>query len=91
MTIYTPTLHRKADRSYVLLEPFNIGALRAYLESRGAKHFSPKPGDLYKHRWTIDTQAGRSVVTLFPSGVLTCLGPAVAILEELVECGEVAL
>lgn len=88
--MHTPTLHKRGDRSYVLLEPFNIGSLRAYLESRGATHFSPKPGDLYKHRWTVDVGAGRSVITLFPSGGITCLGPAVALLDELVECGEVA-
>lgn len=92
MATYTPHLHRRADRSYSLVEPFNVGALRSYLESRGGKHMLPKPGDLYLHRWTFDTKAGRTVVALFPSGNITCLGPSVAILDELVECGnEVAL
>ena len=92
MTVYTPHLHKRADRSYSLVEPHNVGALRQYLESRGARHMTPKPGDLYTHRWTIDTPAGRTIVSLFPSGNLVCLGPSVAILDELVECGnEVAL
>lgn len=90
--MHTPTLHRRADRSYVLLEPFNIGAFRSYVESIGGRYVHPKPGDLFKHRWLIDTRAGRSVVTIFPSLSIVVLGPAVAALDELVECGsEVAL
>jgi hypothetical protein len=83
-----PTLHRKADRSYIMLEPFNIGALREYLEARGFTHHSGRPPSLFKHRWTIQTPAGRSVISLFPSGALVCLGPAVSVLDEICECGE---
>lgn len=86
MPIYTPHLHKRADRSYTLVEPHNIGALRQYLEAHGGKHMLPKPGDLYSHRWTINSAAGRTIVSLFPSGNLVCLGPAVALLDELVEC-----
>jgi hypothetical protein len=86
MTTYAPHLHRRADRSYTLVEPHNIGALRQYLEAHGGRHMTPRPGDLYTHRWTFDSKAGRTIVSLFPSGNLVALGPAVALLDELVEC-----
>jgi hypothetical protein len=82
-----PRLHRSADRCYTLVEPFNVGAFRAYLESIGGRYIRPSDGALYLHRWILDTPAGRTVITYFPSGRIVALGPAVAALDELVECG----
>jgi hypothetical protein len=76
-----PNLCKVGDRAYTLAEPFNIGALREFLESIGFRHAAPKTGDLYAHRWTSPDRT--SIVSLFPSGRLVVLGPAVAQLDEL--------
>lgn len=79
----TPQLCKVADRTYTLAEPFNIGGLRAHLEGIGARYTKRTDGDLHLHRWILDTRAGRSIITLFPSGRLVILGPAVDALQEL--------
>ena len=77
-----PTLARLADRTYILALPHNIGALRAHLEALNFRHFSPKTGDLFLHRWR--SPDGASMISLFPSGRITVLGPCY-VLDELVE------
>jgi hypothetical protein len=78
-----PQLVKIADRSYVLVLPFNVGNLRQHLQGIGARYTRRTDDALYSHRWVLDTRAGRSVITLFPSGRLVILGPAVEALDEL--------
>jgi hypothetical protein len=80
-----PRLHKSADRCYSLVEPFNVGAFRAYIESIGGHYQKPQAGDCL-HRWVLDTAAGRTTVSYYPSGRIVCLGPAIVALDELVEC-----
>lgn len=87
----TPRLHRSADRCYTLVEPFNVGSFRAYVESIGARYQRRPAGVLYTHRWILDTSAARTTITYFPSECIVCLGPAIAALEELVACEEVRI
>jgi hypothetical protein len=82
----TPRLHRSGHGCYTLVEPFNVGRFRSFVESIGGRYQRRPVDGLYTHRWIVDIAAGRTVITYFPSGRIVCIGPVVAALEELVEC-----
>lgn len=76
------TLHRSADRVYEIDSPEQIRELFAAF---GFKHYPATRDALYLDRWTHDGPAGRTTLTLFRSGRLTLLGPALPRLDALCE------
>jgi hypothetical protein len=74
-------LHRSsADRVYEVDDP---PAIRELFQFLGFRHIPATRDSLYSDRWTHDGPQGRTVLTLFRSGRLTLLGPALPQIDAL--------
>jgi len=77
------TIHRSsADRVYECDDP---AALKELFKTFGFRHYPGLPDSLYSDRWVHVSPQGKTVLTLFRSGRLTLLGPAVPRLDALCE------